>query len=69
MLKESATQEEAEQLLTFALTWGWEEFFYHVGHFLAVLAPNATGDTRDALLSAGEVIHSRLALWRRCGGS
>ena len=67
MLKEKATQEEGDQLLTFALTWGWEEFFFHVGHFFAVLATDATGDKRDALLSAGEVIHSRLALWRWCG--
>ena len=68
-MKERATQQEAEQLIAFALSWGWEEFFFHVGHFLAVHAQNAAGDQRDALQHAVEVIHSRLTLWRRCGGS
>jgi hypothetical protein len=67
-VNEKATQQEVEQLLSFALTWGWEEFMLHVGHLLAVHAQNATGDHRDALQSGSELIHARLALWRRCGG-
>lgn len=68
-MTENATRQEVEQLMFFALSWGWEEFMFHVGHLLAVLAQDASGDRRDALQSGSELIHSRLALWRRCAGS
>lgn len=67
-MNEKASQQEVEQLLSFAPSWGWEEFMVHVGHLLATHAVNASGDQRDALQAGSEVIHARLALWRRCGG-
>jgi hypothetical protein len=66
-MTERATQQEVEMLMFFALSWGWEEFVFHVGHLLAVHGDNGTGDRRDALQSGSEIIHARLALWRRCG--
>jgi hypothetical protein len=61
------TEKEVELLLSYALTWGWEEFMIHVGHLLTTQAINTSGDQRDALQAVSEVVHARLALWRQCG--